>query len=85
MRTASKYGVHLNIHPGQKQKRVMLHALPCSHYKQHQSTRRGIYSFNKNCASFAEGIERASKWALEWHAPIKLCSDCVRAGRLPRP
>jgi hypothetical protein len=78
----AKYGLHLNIHPAKKLKRVTFHALPCSHYRQQDELRKGIYSFNKNCASFSEAVDRASEWALEWHAPIKVCTDCLRSGRL---
>jgi hypothetical protein len=73
----AKYGLHLNIHPGEKLKRVTLQRLPCSHYKQQRGLMKGTYSFNKNCASFSDAIERASKWALEWHAPITACAHCI--------
>ena len=83
MNAATGYGVFLNIHPGVKEKRVTVHALPCSHYKQHRLTSRGTYTFHKNCTTFRQAVDRASEWALEWHAPIKVCSDCIKAGRLP--
>jgi len=80
----AKFGVHLNFHPSRKVKRVVLHALPCAHYKEHRSISGGVYSRDKNCDSFSSAVERASEWALDWHAPIKACKDCVKAGRLPR-
>lgn len=77
-----EYGVFLNIHPGAKQKRVTLHKMPCRHYKQHlrKGTARvkGMFTFHKDCKTFQEAIERCSKWALEWQAPIKICKGCFR-------
>ena len=84
-RAAPQYGVHLNIHPSILQKYVMLHALPCGHFRQHGPKRKGIYTFNKNCRTFREAVERMSRWAIEWHAPIKVCSTCQKKGRLPIP
>lgn len=84
--TTSGYGVFLNIHPGGKAKRVTLHGLPCSHYKQHKKGKLGAkdtYTFHKDCSTFREAMERCSLWALEWHAPIKPCADCLKASRLP--
>lgn len=82
-RTIIRYGVHLNLHPGLKHKRVMLHALPCSHYKQHRASWRKTFTHHKDCLTFRDAIDRISKWALEWHAPIKLCSDCWKRVALP--
>jgi len=80
--TKVEYGVFLNIHPSGTQKRVTLHKLPCHHYKQHLSKGtakvKGMYTFHKNCKTFQEAIERASEWALEWHAPIKICKGCLK-------
>ena len=75
--TSAKYGVHLNIAPSVTGKVVRLHHLPCPHYKQQRNTRKGTYSFNKNCETFADAIKKASEQALEWHAPIKLCQYCA--------
>ena len=74
----AEYGVFLNIHPG-GQKRVTLHVWACSHYKQHwrRGTAKGMYTFHKDCKIFQELIDRASKWALEWHAPIEICKGCL--------
>ena len=74
----ANYGIHLNIPPAIKGKRVVIHRLPCKSYKIHKSERpsAGIYSADKNCKTFEEAIERSSKWALEWHAPIKICKKC---------
>jgi len=77
----ASYGVHWNIAPAKKQKRVVIHALPCSHYRQQARLRKGTYSFNKNCSSFEDAVNRASSSSLEWHAPIRLCRDCVKARR----
>lgn len=76
----ARYGVFLNIHPSAVDKRVTLHVLPCAHYKQHKRKIKGAgkYTFHKNCKTFNEAITRASEWALEWHAPIKLCKGCYR-------
>lgn len=73
------YGVFLNIHPSGKDKRVMLHKLPCNHYKQHlnKGKAKGTYTFHKDCRTFNEAIERASQWVLGWHAPIKVCKGCL--------
>ena len=73
-----KYGVFLNIHPSETDKRVTLHKLPCGYYKQH--LRRGratnMYTFHKDCRNFEDTIRRATEWSLEWHAPIKICKGC---------
>jgi hypothetical protein len=74
------YGVFLNIHPAATGKGVTIHAMPCAHFKQNPK-RKGVYTFHKKCSSLDEAVGRASGWALEWHAPIKLCAHCVKAGR----
>jgi hypothetical protein len=76
------YGVYLNIHPSETQKGVTIHKLPCSSYKQHHGG-AGMYTFHKNCGTFDEAIRRASEWALNWHAPIKICRRCRHNWQLP--
>jgi hypothetical protein len=76
MPTAKKYGVHLNIHPAATQKRVTIHRLPCSHYKQHSGTSKGTYTFNKDCEDLSTAIDRASLYAREWNTPIRTCKTC---------
>lgn len=80
MKRIPKYGVFMNIHPSATQKRVTLHKLPCRHYKQHLRKGRAsdIYTFHKDCETFQATITRASEWALEWHASIKICKGCLR-------
>ena|GEM_PF-6612790 len=75
-----QYGVFLNIHPNTIQKRVTLHKMPCRHYKQHlrKGTAKGMFTFHKDCKTFQDAIKRGSEWALEWHAPIKICKGCFR-------
>lgn len=79
------YGAHLNIHPSLNHKRVMLHRLPCAHYK--SGTRAGLkktlYSFNRNSPTFEDLMAYASRAALEWHAPVKICKACRRNWTLP--
>ena len=74
------YGVFLNIHPSGKDKRITIHKMPCRHYKQHRRTGNAddVYTFHKNCATFDDAVRRASEWALDWHAQIKVCKDCRR-------
>jgi hypothetical protein len=73
MITASaSYGVHLNMHPASGKKYVRLHHLPCSFYKI-QPNRKEAYTFNKNCSTLVEAIERAGEWAVEWNAPLSVC------------
>lgn len=81
----SFYGVYLNIHPSETNKGVTLHRLPCGHYKQHarHGKSKGMYTFNKNCKTFIEAIERATSISLEWHAPIKICKVCLKNWNLP--
>ncbi len=77
------YGVFLCIHPSVKIKRVTIHKLPCSSYKQQRRTYKAVYTFRKDCDTFNEAVQRATKWSLEWHAPIKICSRCRRNWNLP--
>lgn len=78
----SAYGITLNIHPGRVSKRVVLHGLNCPAYHQQQPSSRNLYTFKQNRGCFADAVAKASEWALEWHAPVKLCGLCVNAGRL---
>lgn len=79
------YGVFLNIHPSETGKRVMIHKLPCRHYKQHlrKGKASGVYTFHKDCKTFQEVVRRVSLWSLEWHAPIQVCKDCLANWQLP--
>lgn len=81
----ANYGAHLNIHPAMKQKRVMLHRLPCQHYK--SGTRGGLnktaYSFNRNSLTFDDLMRYAASASLEWHAPIQICKSCRKNWGLP--
>jgi hypothetical protein len=72
----AKYGVHLNIAPARTAKAVMIHRSSCVFFKPGKAN--GKYTFNKFCRSFKEAVEKTSAWALEWHAPIKFCSHCLR-------
>jgi hypothetical protein len=83
-RKTIEYGVFLNIHPSGYDKRVMIHKLPCTHYKQHLKKGRatGMYTFHKDCLTFDEVIKRTSEWALDWHAPIKICKSCRKNWKL---
>lgn len=77
------YGVHLNTHPSGTMKRVIIHAPGCSYYKvwTFKGLSKDAYTFNKNCATLRAAVDRASLWALEWHAPISLCRHCFQAGQ----
>ena len=80
-----EYGVFLNIYPAQTGKRVIIHRLPCKYCRQHGRSlgRKEVYTFHKDCRTFTEAIKKASDWALDWHAPIKLCKDCLVNWQLP--
>lgn len=79
------YGVHLNIPPvGDRRglgvdKYVMLHRRCCAQYKKmlRRGMSRGRYSHHRNAQSFREALAQASRWTLEWHAPIKMCQRCI--------
>jgi hypothetical protein len=79
-RRSVEYGIFLNIHPSGSDKRVTIHKLPCLHYKQHlkRGSAAGMYTFHKDSLTFEDAIKRASEWALEWHAPIKVCKGCLK-------
>jgi hypothetical protein len=77
------YGIHINMHPSVKIKRVVIHRLSCPSYK--QNTKKGHaqseYAFSKNAKNMRDAIEKASKYSLEWQAPIYVCKKCFTAKR----
>ena len=77
-----RYGVFLSIRPSTTGKRVTIHCLPCGHFKQNPN-RKGDSRFHKEYGAIYDAVDRASRWSLEWHARIKRCAHCVKAGRFP--
>ncbi len=78
----AKFGVHLNIAPARTDKGVTIHLATCRFHKPAGATASGKYTFNKNCRSLKDAVNKTSDWALEWHAPIKFCSYCLRDPQL---